>query len=209
MFAVSLIMTATVACADNANGGGTKMEAMMGAPAGMATSADDDSVIRITPDKTKIVHLTQDAASVIVTNPTNLSVLLDSPRLLIVMPRTPGTTSFTVLNAKGQTIAEKTVIVTSNAKPKYVRIRRVCDNAGAGCVPTAYFYCPDGCYEVMTVPPDNGATNVPDVPANPVALQTNASPDGHDIPIRVAPPPTTEPPTAPAPAPAPVPSKPQ
>ena len=169
----------------------------MAAPAGMAVSDSvDDDVIRITPDKTKIVHLSQDAASVIVTNPANLSVLLDSPRLLIVMPRTPGTTSFTVLNNKGQTIAEKTVIVAAAAKAKYVRIRRVCDNAGAGCVPTAYFYCPDGCYEVMTVPPDNGATQVPDVPANaPVMMDNNVPPQGQDIPVRRAPPP------APAPAP--------
>jgi hypothetical protein len=32
------------------------------------------------------------------------------------MPRQPGTTSFTVLNEKGDTILERTVIVTSTAK---------------------------------------------------------------------------------------------
>ena len=181
----------------------------MAAPAGMAVNdADDDSVIRMTPDKTKIIHLTQDASSVIVTNPANLSVLLDSPRLLIVMPRTPGTTSFTVLNSKGETIAEKTVIVAAAAKPKYVRIRKVCDNAGGSCVPTSYFYCPDGCYEVMTVPPDNGATNVPDVPANPVAIETNQPAQSADIPARAAPAPAPAPVQAPAPAPAPAPSHP-
>lgn len=206
LIAVSLIVTGATARADDAKPGVSKMESLMAAPAGMAVSdADDDSVIRITPDKTKILRLTQDASSVIVTNPANLSVLLDSPRLLIIMPRTPGTTSFTVLNNKGQTIAEKTVIVAAAAKPKYVRIRRVCDAGGSSCVPTAYFYCPDGCYEVMTVPPDNGATNVPDVPANPVAIETNQPGQSMDVPIRTAPPPapTQAPVQAPAPQPEP------
>jgi hypothetical protein len=174
LIAVSLIMAGTAAFA--ANDGVSKMESLMAAPAGMADPAPaDDGTIRLTPDKTQIVHLQQDAASVIVTNPAHASVLLDSPRLLVVMPRVPGTTSFTVLNDKGQTITEKTVIVTALAKPKYVRIRRMCDQAGSGaCTPTAYFYCPDGCYEVMTVPPDAGTMNVPEIPASRAAVSVES-----------------------------------
>src|SRR6187402_975472 len=68
--------------------------------AAQAGNAVDNS-IRITPDTTKIIRLEQDAASVIVANPEHASIVLDSPRLLVVMPRMPGTTLFTVLNAKG------------------------------------------------------------------------------------------------------------
>lgn len=128
-----------------------------------AAAQDNDAFIRLTPDSTRIVNLDQDAASVIVTNPAHARVLLDTPRMLIVMPRTPGTTPLTVLNAKGETILQKTIIVTATAKPQYVRIRRMCGQAGSGsdCVPTSYFYCPDGCYEVSPVDPGSDNADVP------------------------------------------------
>ena len=81
-----------------------------------APTANDDGFIRLTPDTTRIVKLEQDAVSVIVTNPTNARVLLDTPRTLIVMPRNPGTTPITVLNAKGETILQKTIIVSTTAQ---------------------------------------------------------------------------------------------
>jgi len=156
--------------------------------AGAADSSGDgdaaqDDVIRITPDQTKVVRIDQDAASVIVANPAHASVVLDSPRLLVVMPRVPGTTSFTVLDAIGATIAEKTVIVSAAAKAKYMRIRRICNGQDSSCQPSAYFYCPDGCYEVMPVQPENAASAAPDVagnaapaPADP-ELQHSANPN--------------------------------
>jgi hypothetical protein len=33
----------------------------------------------------------------------------------------------------------------------------------ANCMPNAYFYCPDGCYEVMTVPGNAGMPDVPEI----------------------------------------------
>ena len=109
-----------------------------------------DGTLRLTPDEHKLIRLNQDAASVIVNNPVHAEVLLDSPRLLIVMPRQPGTTLFTVLNALGETVLQKIIIVT-NVKSKHVRIRRICSRDDPSCVPTAYYYCPDGCYEVTPV----------------------------------------------------------
>jgi hypothetical protein len=107
--------------------------------------------VRLTPDTTKIIRLEQDATSVIVANPNHASVVLDSPRLLVVMPHQPGTTLFTVLNAKGETILEKNIIVSGMAKPQYVRIRRACSAGDANCNASSYYYCPDGCYEVTPV----------------------------------------------------------
>lgn len=133
----------------------------MKTPAPAAT--DDGRTIRLTPDKTKILHLDQDAASVVVANPAHASVLMDSPRLLVIMPREPGTTSFTVLDAAGAAIMERSVIVTAT-EPKYVRVRRMCDGQ-QGCEASSYFYCPDGCYEVTPVPGDTAQTDVPAIAA--------------------------------------------
>lgn len=123
-----------------------------------------DEPLRLNLDTTKVIKLDRDAASVVVTNPNNVRVLLDTPRLLLVMPRTPGSTTLMVLDNNGDTILEKTVIVDSGAKSKYVRIRRMCGQAGSGpdCVPTSYFYCPDGCYEVS---PMNPAADMAEIPA--------------------------------------------
>jgi hypothetical protein len=121
-----------------------------------------DDALRLTSNKDQIIRLDQDAASVIVNNPAHATVLLDSPRLLIIMPRTPGATSFKVLDDKGEIILQKDIIVT-NAQPKYVRIRRMCN--GGACVPEAYFYCPDGCYEVTPVPGGSGIIAVPPPPS--------------------------------------------
>lgn len=122
----------------------------------------DDNVIRLTPDTTRVVRLEQDAVSVLVTNPEHARVLLDSPRMMIVMPRTPGTTPIMALNAKGETILQKTVIVSATAAPKYVRIRRMCGTIGPPeCIATSFYYCPDGCYEVNPVNPANDTTTIP------------------------------------------------
>jgi hypothetical protein len=117
----------------------------------------------MTPDKSKLVRLHEDAASVVVTNPTTISVLLDSPRLLVILPRLPGTTTFTVLNSGGKIIMERTVIVATAAQPKYVRIRKLCQGGDPNCVRSAYFYCPDGCYEVLPVNPEASAAQAPPI----------------------------------------------
>lgn len=150
-----------------------------------AIASAEDDVIRLTPDGSKIIHLDQDAASVIVNNPKQLGVILDNPRLLVVMPKEPGTTSFTVLNANGQTILQRRVIVTG-AQQKYIRVRRMC-NGDTNCVPSSYFYCPDGCYEVNPVPGADGVTALPevqggtaspDMPANAEPIASEVAPAG-------------------------------
>ncbi|MFN7114793.1 MAG: pilus assembly protein N-terminal domain-containing protein [Alphaproteobacteria bacterium] len=133
------------------------------ATAAKTTLSGDPKAIRLTPDRTKILRLRESAASVIVANPAHASVTLDSPRLLILMPREPGTTSFTVLNAAGKVLLERNIIVSA-AQPQYVRVRRVCGNAN-DCQPSNYYYCPDGCFEVTPVVHENNA-NIPEVQGN-------------------------------------------
>ncbi len=123
----------------------------------------DDGTIRLTPDKSQVVRLDRDAASVIVSNPANATVLLDTPRVLVVIPRAPGVTSFSVLDAYGDTIMERSVIVTGRSVQKrYVRVRKICGE-DRNCIPNEVFYCPEGCYQVTTQIPDPEA-EAPDVP---------------------------------------------
>lgn len=114
-------------------------------------------MLRLTPDKTEMVHLDQDANSVIVGNPAHMNVLLENPRLLLIAPRQPGATQFTVLNKEGKVIMQRHVIVTG-PKEDYIRIRRTCINGGGNCEPTTVYYCPDICHDVRLLAgqPNNG-----------------------------------------------------
>ncbi|MBI3440771.1 MAG: pilus assembly protein N-terminal domain-containing protein [Proteobacteria bacterium] len=148
---------------------------LIGNPAGLSPDAvttpkeESGSALHLTSDRDALLRLDQDAATVIVNNPAHVSVMLDSPRLLVLMPRQPGATSFTVLGNQGEVILRKDVIV-SNVQSKYVRIRRICGANDASCSPAAYYYCPDGCYEVTPVAAGQGG-NVPPPPANVAAKE--------------------------------------
>ncbi len=136
----------------------------------------DTGAIRLSPDRTKVLRLRENAASVVVANPAHASVILDSPKLLILMPREPGATSFTVMNAEGKVLLERNIIVTGT-QPQYVRVRRVCGNA-RDCAPSNYYYCPDGCFEVTPVV-NEGNADIPEVQggAPAVAGTATAPPD--------------------------------
>jgi hypothetical protein len=104
-------------------------------------------MLRLTPDKPQIVHLTAPAHSVIVGNPAHLNAIMDSAKTLVLVPRDPGATYFTVIGQDGKVLMERYVIVAGPAD-KYIRIRRSCAAAGSGtCVQTSVYYCPDMCYE--------------------------------------------------------------
>lgn len=108
--------------------------------------------LRLTPDKSELIRLGDDAGSIIVGNPSHLNIMADSARTLIVVPRIPGASYFTVLNKSGDVIMQRHVIVGS-PKQKYVRVRRTCYgdyNVSDGCRPTKTYYCPDICHEVNT-----------------------------------------------------------
>lgn len=130
--------------------------------------------IRLTPDRTEVVRLEQDAASVVVTNPAHAQVMLETPRLLLVMPRTPGSTSLFVLDKNGNSIFERDIIVSGNTKP-YVRIRKSCNGNSNNCNTDSYFYCPDGCYEVGTVPPTDSVQQPPPA-SGPLSIDTTPVP---------------------------------
>lgn len=138
-------------------------------------------MIRLTPDKLEIVRFDEDAASVLVGSSKHLNMVLDTPRTAILIPREPGSTSFTVLNGRGQVIMERHVIVAS-PKQDYVRVRRSCVNADGNkaCQEYSVFFCPDMCHKVAVqqdVDPSR-VVDVPDVaPANVGAISASSVPD--------------------------------
>jgi len=136
----------------------------------------NNKMIRLTPNESHILHLNRDAASVIVANPVHAGVFLDTPRVLVIVPGTPGATSFTVLDIDGNEIMHRDVII-SERQNKYVRIQRICSGAG-NCVPSSVYFCPDGCHQVSTTGRGSGNVNVS---ARPSPVQSGAPPnDGMD-----------------------------
>lgn len=104
-------------------------------------------IMRLMPDKSQLVKLDRNAASVIVGNPNHISVMLDTPDTLVVVPRAPGASHFSVMGEDGSLIMQRHVVVGA-AKERYVRIRRSCDTGDRNCQPTSTYFCPDMCHEV-------------------------------------------------------------
>ena len=103
--------------------------------------------IRLTPDKSELVKLNESATSIIIGNPLHINVIADSAKLLVIIPRSPGATHFTVLGKNGQILMQRHVIVAS-PKKDYLRIKRTCAGDADDCQDTSVFYCPDMCHEI-------------------------------------------------------------
>lgn len=95
-----------------------------------------------------MIKLEQKAASVIVGNPNHVSVLLDTPDTLVVVPRAPGASHFSVIGEDGKVLMQRHVVVGA-AKENYVRIRRSCNANSNDCQEVSTYFCPDTCHEVQ------------------------------------------------------------
>jgi hypothetical protein len=128
--------------------------------------------VRLTPDKSELVRLDSDAVSIIVGNPAHLSVLADSSKTLVLVPKAPGATYFTVLDAQGEVIMQRHAIVAS-PKKQYVRVRKSCAKSGDdNCQATQVFYCPDMCHEIAQNDSEAGKSDPQAMPAD--AAQTGS-----------------------------------
>ncbi len=103
--------------------------------------------IHLTPDKSELLQLDVDAASVMVGNPNHLNVVAESAKTLVLIPKAPGASHFTVLDQKGHVILQRHVIVAS-PKENYLRIRRTCNGGDEACQTTSMYYCPGMCFEI-------------------------------------------------------------
>ena len=106
--------------------------------------------LNLTPDKSIIVRLDRPAASVLVGNDAHVNVMIDTPTTLVVIPRMPGASYFTVLDQERRILMKRHVIVGSAGQ--YVRVRRSCgSNSSSACQHTSTFYCPEGmCHPIET-----------------------------------------------------------
>ncbi len=152
----------------------------------------DKSVLRLVPGKSQTISLSRDAASVIVSNPTNASVFLDNSRLLVVVPRAPGATGFTVLDREGKEILNQQIVVDQADDPTYVRVTRICGAAMAGslsnnCIPSSLYFCPDNCVPVSVPLADPGAVNpvIPPVSSMPSLPPVPTSTTGMVAPTQI------------------------
>ena len=117
-------------------------------------------VLQLTPDKSEIITFDQEVASIIVGNPTHLNVLLDTPNSIVVVPRAPGSSNFSIIGRDNSIIMERNVVVSAQ-KENYVRIRRSCNTNSSGrpCATTSVYFCPDMCLEVTVETPASVASS--------------------------------------------------
>lgn len=110
------------------------------------TIADSD-VIKMQTERPVVVKLEEDVANILIGNDLYLNIFPDSRRTLILMPLNPGATFFRALDADGNTIIEKRVIVAS-PKQNYIRVRQACGGDDELCSFQSIYYCPDMCHNV-------------------------------------------------------------
>lgn len=124
------------------------------------TSGDTHPTIQLTPDKSELIRLDADATSIIVGNGEHLGAIAENSRLVILVPRQPGATYLTILDAEGKVLMQRHVLVAT-PKEKYVRVRRTCAADNEACEATTVYYCPDMCHRVGLVEP------APDIVSQP------------------------------------------
>lgn len=110
--------------------------------------SENAPAIYLTMDKSELVRLNNSAASVIVGNPNHASVLMDSPQLLVVVPKAPGATYFSVLDQSGKIILQRHIVVAA-PKENYIRVRAaMCGDDE--CSKTENYYCETNgmCHEI-------------------------------------------------------------
>ncbi|PJB69237.1 MAG: hypothetical protein CO093_10910 [Alphaproteobacteria bacterium CG_4_9_14_3_um_filter_47_13] len=103
--------------------------------------------LRLTPDISRILTIDEPVERVIIGNDTHMNILMDTATRLIIVPRNPGATHFTLLGTKGKIIMQRHVIIAS-PQEKYIRIRRPCPPGSDGCQSVRMFYCPGMCHEI-------------------------------------------------------------
>ncbi|MBL3677364.1 MAG: pilus assembly protein N-terminal domain-containing protein, partial [Alphaproteobacteria bacterium] len=115
-----------------------------------------DPPLNLTMDRSEVLRIPRPASSVLVGNPAHIGVLVDDARTLIVVPRAPGATFLTVLDAAKNIVVQRHVIVAAPGKP-YIRVRKTCAGGAEGCEPVKAYYCPGMCHEIEITEAQGGS----------------------------------------------------
>lgn len=113
--------------------------------------------LRLTPDKSEILVMGENVGRVIIGNETHLNILMDTTKRLVIVPRVPGATYFTLLGENGKVLMQRYAIIAA-PEEKYVRIRQPCTGKGQ-CMPLRMFYCPDMCHEISLAEPGSSSSS--------------------------------------------------
>ncbi|MFP4464423.1 MAG: pilus assembly protein N-terminal domain-containing protein [Alphaproteobacteria bacterium] len=146
-------------------------------PGAALPSDTTHQAIRLTPDKSEILRLDTNAKSVIIGNPAHLSILADTSRTLILVPKAPGATHFSILDNESNIIMQRHAIIAAPTTD-YIRIRKTCASGEDGCTKTSVYYCPDMCHEIQAAEmntQNNSAGTTTQQNAN-ISQKSNAAP---------------------------------
>ncbi|MGH1457113.1 MAG: pilus assembly protein N-terminal domain-containing protein [Alphaproteobacteria bacterium] len=112
-----------------------------------ALAKETHPTVNLTPDKSELIHIEEEIGSIIIGSPAHINVLADSAHTLVIVPRKPGATHFSVLDKKGKILMQRHVIVAAPTED-YLRVKRTCTDKD--CEDTSIYYCPDMCHQVET-----------------------------------------------------------
>lgn len=159
---MAILATCTILGGGIAHAENTLVDVLDAASSGKAAQdaplQETHEPLRLTPDRSEIVRLESDAKSVLIGNPAHFDVVAETTRLLVITPKLLGASYISILDAEGNIIMQRHVIVGS-PKDKYVRVRKTCyetedGNKASNCQPTDVYYCPDGCHNINVAAPE-------------------------------------------------------
>lgn len=102
--------------------------------------------IELSLEKSELLHIEEEIGSIVIGSPVHINVLADSAHTLVVVPRKPGASHFTILDKSGKILMQRHVIVAA-PNEDYIRVKRTC--TGDNCQETSIYYCPEGmCHEI-------------------------------------------------------------
>lgn len=135
------------------------------APAGMPILKETTHpTIQLSPDDSELVKLDRDAGLVVVGNPEHANVIADSTRTLVIIPRKPGATYFTVMGTDGSIVMRRLIIV-AGPEEHYVRVKNTCRSGGGqSCTENNVYYCPDTCHKIIIGAEEKVTIDSKDVP---------------------------------------------
>lgn len=115
-------------------------------------------VIELRTDRPQVIKLDREVANILIGNDIYLNIFPDSRKTLILMPVNPGATYFRAIDAEGNTIIEKRVIVAA-PKEEYIRVRQTCAADDELCSFDTIYYCPDMCHNIYNYSNDERINN--------------------------------------------------
>ncbi|KQT54032.1 pilus assembly protein CpaC [Aureimonas sp. Leaf460] len=116
-------------------------------PASEALAFDSDAMLKVATDQARVLKIDRPAETVIIGNPAIVDVTIHDASTLVLTGRSYGVTNLVVLDARGNSIVDEQVIVTSNELGT-VRVYRQAQRVTFACSPE--------CEPTVTIGDDGG-----------------------------------------------------